>query len=75
MDYTTKGSFREALAEFKTCIQMVPLSYASSEEQEKTLRDLIKSCAEYITAVNCQIERQKQQPTVIVSLALRILRE
>ncbi len=43
---------------------MIPLAVATNEEQEKEIRRLIKSCAEYIMAMRCQIERQKQAPAV-----------
>lgn len=72
MDFTTEGKFPEALNQFRTCIQMIPLSYASTEEQEKALRELIKSCAEYITGMRCQIERMKQPPTVYIIIKCRI---
>jgi len=43
---------------------MIPLSYAATKEQEEAIRGLIKSCAEYITAMECQIRRQKEPPEV-----------
>lgn len=64
MDCTTEGNFVEALAQFKKCIQMIPLSYAATQEQEEALRSLIKSCAEYIIGMQCQIKRQQEPPTV-----------
>ncbi len=70
MNFTTEGNFVEALKHFRRCIQMIPLSAAANEEQEKEIRKIIKSCAEYIIAMRCQIERQKQPPTVLFFFAI-----
>lgn len=64
MNFTTEGNFVEAIRQFRNCIQIIPLFVASNATQEKEAKDLVKSCAEYITAMRCQIERQKQPPTV-----------
>ena len=64
MNYTTEGNFAEALKQFRKCIQTIPLTVAATEDQEKEVKNLVKSCAEYITAMRCQIERQKLPPTV-----------
>jgi coatomer protein complex subunit alpha (xenin) len=72
MDYTTNGKFPEALIQFKNCIQMIPLSHAVTKEEEEELRNLIKSCAEYITAMECQIRRQEEPPNVSSMLSIRI---
>ena len=64
MNFTTEGNFVEAIKQFRNCIQMIPLFVASNSAQEKEAKELIKSCAEYITAMRCQIERQKQPQAV-----------
>lgn len=64
MNFTTEGNFSEAVKQFKKCIQIIPLFVAKNEAQEKEARILIKSCSEYITAMRCQIEKQKQPATV-----------
>jgi len=66
MNLTTDGNFVDALKEFRKCLQMIPLISAVNEEQEKEIRKLIKSCAEYITAMRCQVERQKQTSSVFL---------
>lgn len=65
MNLTTEGNFVEAIKQYRKCIQMIPLFVAGNTAQDKEAKELIKSCAEYITAMRCQIERQKQPPTVI----------
>lgn len=45
-------------------LQLIPLTTASTEEQENELKKLIKSSSEYITAMRCQVERQKQSAEV-----------
>ena len=64
MGLTTDGNFPDAMKQFQKCIQMITLAVAANSEQEKEMKRLIKSCAEYITAMRCQVERQKQAATV-----------
>lgn len=68
MNLTTEGKFPEAVNYFRKCIQTVPFFVALNEEQEKEGRNLVKCCAEYITAMRCQIERLKQPPAVYLAV-------
>lgn len=63
MNFTTEGKFADALKQFRNCLQMIPIFVANSAAQEKEAKNLAKSCAEYITAMRCQIERQKLPAT------------
>lgn len=56
---TTEGSFDEAIVIFRDILNSVPLMAINSKADLTSAEKLLSICAEYITALSCDVEKRK----------------
>merc|ERR1719387_156637 len=59
---TTQGQFQNSLDIFRAVLQAIPLSLATSMEEEQNLQEIIDICRRYITAMRLEVTRKTLGP-------------
>lgn len=61
---TTEGKFSEALATFRSIIQLIPFIHVSNKQELNETMELLGICREYITGINIETLRKETKSEV-----------